>query len=77
MVVREAVPIAMAGVVAGLLAAWGLTRLMASLLYGVEANDPATFAAVAATLGVMAVVACVGPALKAAWIDPSIALRWE
>jgi putative ABC transport system permease protein len=77
MVVREALPIAAVGIGAGLAAAWGLTRLMATLLYGVEATDPETFAAVAALLGVTVVAACAGPALKAASIDPTVALRWE
>jgi putative ABC transport system permease protein len=77
MVVREALPIAIAGIVAGLSAAWGLTRLMATLLYDVKATDPATFAAVAIMLAVTALAACVGPALKAASIDPTVALRYE
>lgn len=77
MVVREALPIAAAGIVAGLAAALGLTRLMAALLYGVKATDPGTFAAVAIALGITAVAACVGPALKAAAVDPTVALRSE
>ncbi len=77
MVVREALPLAIAGISAGLAAALGLTRLMAVLLYGVKATDPATFAAVAIVLGITAIAACVGPALKAASIDPTLALRSE
>jgi putative ABC transport system permease protein len=77
MVVREALPMAIVGIVAGLAAAWGLTRLMATLLYDVKATDPQTFAAVSILLGITALAACVGPALKAASIDPTIALRYE
>jgi putative ABC transport system permease protein len=69
--------IALAGIVIGLAAAAGLTRLMASLLYDVEPTDPLTFAAVAAVLATTAFVGCAGPALKAAWVDPAIALRHE
>ncbi len=77
MVVREAFPIVIAGSVAGLAAAWGLTRLMATLLYDVKATDAQTFAAVTITLGITAMAACLGPALKAASIDPTVALRHE
>ncbi|SPE27476.1 conserved membrane hypothetical protein [Candidatus Sulfopaludibacter sp. SbA3] len=77
MVLREALPIALAGIAAGLAATWGLTRLMATLLYDVKATDPETFVAVAALLGIITVMACVGPALKAASIDPTVALRYE
>ena len=77
MVVREALPIALAGIAAGLAAAWSLSRLLASLLYDAQANDPAIFLAVAILLGLTTVAACVGPALKAASIDPTVALRYE
>ena len=49
---------------------------MASLLYDTQANDLATLAAVALLLGLTAVAACVGPALKAASPDPTVALRY-
>ena len=77
MIVREAATAAMAGIGAGLTAAWGLTRLMTSLLYEVDAADPEVFAAVAMALGVTALAACLGPALRAASIDPAISLRYE
>jgi len=77
MVVWEALPMAIAGIAVGLAAAWGLTRLMATLLYGVEATDPPTFAAVSIALGITAVAACVRPAPTAASIDPAVALRSE
>ena len=77
MVVGQGMRIAVTGIVLGLIVAAGLTRVMASLLYDVEPTDPLTFAAVAAVLATTAFVACVGPALKAAFVDPSIALRHE
>ncbi|HLK62266.1 MAG TPA: ABC transporter permease [Bryobacteraceae bacterium] len=77
MVVRQGMGIAFAGIVAGIGAALGLTRFMASLLYEVRPNDPATFAVVAVLLALTAALACWGPALKAALIDPLIALRHE
>jgi putative ABC transport system permease protein len=77
MVVAEAMTIALAGIAAGLAAALGLTQLMSGLLYGVKANDPATFASVAVALSATALLACWGPALKAALVDPIIALRYE
>jgi putative ABC transport system permease protein len=77
MVVRQGMGIALSGIVVGLVAALGLTRLMASLLYDVKPNDPSTFALVAITLAVTAGLASWGPALKAALVDPLIALRHE
>ncbi|MEX2261343.1 MAG: ABC transporter permease [Bryobacteraceae bacterium] len=77
MVVLDGMAIALAGILAGLAAALGLTRLMANLLYEVKANDPSTFAAVATTLAATALLACCIPAVKAALVDPIIALRHE
>jgi putative ABC transport system permease protein len=77
MVVLEGMAMAMAGMPAGLAGAWGLTHLMAGLLYNVKANDPATFAAVLTALAVTALLACCVPALKAARVDPMVALRYE
>ena len=65
------------GIAGGLMAAWGLTQLMAGLLYGVRPADPATLAAVALVLGTIALAACYVPARRATAVDPVIALRCE
>jgi ABC-type antimicrobial peptide transport system permease subunit len=64
-------------VVLGLALAWGLTRLIASLLFGVQAGDPTTFGLVAAILAAVALAAAYVPARRATTIDPLIALRYE
>jgi len=77
MVLRQAGALAFGGVVVGLVAAVGLTRLMASLLYGVSPVDPVTFGSVAVLLSAIALVASWIPAHRAAGIDPTEALRAE
>jgi putative ABC transport system permease protein len=76
-VVVEGLRLAVIGALAGLVAALGLTRFMRSLLYGVGPGDPLTYAAVAIFLLVVALAACALPALRAARIDPTVALRYE
>lgn len=77
MVVRQGMSIALAGIAVGMLAALALTRLMASMLYDVKSNDPATFFTVALVLALTALAACFLPALRAAHVDPMVALRYE
>jgi predicted permease len=73
----ESLKMAAVGVLIGLAAAFGLTRLMSRLLFGVKATDPLTFAAVAAMLTAVAVMASLIPALRATRVDPTVALRHE
>jgi predicted permease len=77
LVLRQGFLLALIGVIAGLTAALGLTRLLASQLFGVKPSDPVTFAAVATILFTVALAATVIPALRASRIDPMLALRYE
>ncbi|HYA23547.1 MAG TPA: FtsX-like permease family protein, partial [Terriglobales bacterium] len=77
MVLSQAGRMAVVGVGIGLLAGFGLMRLMSSLLFGVSTHDPATFSAVALLLILVALAACYVPARRASSVDPMVALRYE
>jgi len=77
LVVAEGLTLAMAGVLLGAGAAWGLTRFLAAFLYGLRPADAATFALVSALLLAVALVASYAPARRAAKTEPIVALRSE
>jgi ABC-type antimicrobial peptide transport system permease subunit len=77
LIVGQGVILAMCGVVIDFGAACGLTRLMSSLLFGVESTDPWTFSGVAVLLLGVAAVACYLPARRAMNVDPMVARRCE
>ncbi len=77
LVLRHGLLLTLVGVGIGLAVALALTRLMSSLLFGVEATDPATFAAIVPLLTVVSLLACYIPARRATRIDPLVALRYE
>ena len=75
MVMSRGILLTGAGVGIGAVLAWSLTRAMESLLYGVGASDPLTFALVAGLLAAVSAVACAIPAVRAARVDPMLVLR--
>jgi len=77
MIVKQGGMLILLGLVIGLAGAYLATKLIESLLFGVKAKDPFTFAAVAVLLAIVALLACYIPALRATKVDPMDALRCE
>ena len=69
--------LALIGIAVGLAASFALTSVVQSVLFGVTATDPLTFSVAAAGLALVALIACLLPALRAIRVDPVIALRYE
>jgi putative ABC transport system permease protein len=77
LIIRQGMWLVLTGVILGIVVSLGLTRLLRGLLLGVSATDPATFAAIAVLLIVIAMLACYLPARRATRLDPLVALRHE
>jgi len=77
LVVGQGMRLALAGIGLGLAAALGFSRVLQTLLFEIKPTDSATFAGVAAVLGLVALLACWLPARRAARVDPVVALRTE
>ncbi len=77
LVVRQGMELAIAGIIAGIIGAFALTRLMASLLFGIGARDVTTFATVPLILAAIALIATYVPAWRATEVDPMMVLREE
>jgi putative ABC transport system permease protein len=77
LILREGMTLVVGGVVFGIVASLGLTRLMATFLYGIRATDPITFFAISMMLLLVAFVACWLPARRASAVDPIVALHAE
>jgi ABC-type antimicrobial peptide transport system permease subunit len=77
MILREALQLISVGIIAGLLGAVLLSRLLNSLLFEVSSRDPLTYLAGAALIAAVSLLACLLPARRATRVDPMLALRYE
>ena len=77
MIIMQGMRLAVVGVVVGIASAFGLTRFMATLLFGVQARDPVVFTAIPVVLTVVALAAVWLPAMRVTRVDPLVALRYE
>jgi putative ABC transport system permease protein len=77
LVIGQGLTLALAGIVIGIAGAFGLTRLMESMLFGITPTDPLTFGVIASLFGMAALLACYFPARRATNVDPMVALRFE
>ena len=75
--IQQALLPVLIGIALGIALSLGLTRLMTTMLYGVQATDPVTFLSVGTLMGASALLAALWPALRAAQVDPMAALRHE
>jgi len=75
MVVGNGLKMTAVGIGFGLLGAYGLTRVLVSLLFGIAATDPLTFVGISAGVTIVALTACYLPARRATLVDPMVALR--
>jgi ABC-type antimicrobial peptide transport system permease subunit len=77
LVVRQGMTMTLIGLALGLIGVFGLSRVIAGLLYGVSPTDPLTFTGVSIVLLMVALLACLIPARRATRVDPIVALRSE
>ena len=77
MILSHGMKLTLIGVGVGLVLAFGLTRLMATMLFGVEPTDATTFASIAVLLVTVALLACYLPGRRATKVEPTISLRYE
>ena len=77
MVLRESLVVCLAGVLVGLPLAYACTKVLRSMLYGLEPTDPVSVVVALASISLVAVVASLIPARRAASVDPLVALRYE